>query len=70
MHVSHHYGPYGKICKKYAKLCKKYAKYAGMKFVCKIGPSPSIRLAVRENQSKNMPLKRIDLAKALVYTSF
>ena len=31
---------------------------------------PSIGLAVRENQSKNMPLKRIDLAKALDYTSF
>ena len=35
-----------------------------------LGWGPSIGLAVRENQSKNMPLKRIDLAKALDYTLF
>ena len=35
-----------------------------------VGWGPSIGLAVRKNQSKNMPLKRIDLAKALDYTSF
>ena len=35
-----------------------------------LGWGPSIGLAVPKNQSKNMPLKRIDLAKALDYTSF
>ena len=35
-----------------------------------VGWGPSIGLAVRKNQSKSMPLKRIDLAKALDYTSF
>ena len=35
-----------------------------------LGLGPSIGLAMRENQKKNIPLKQFDLAKALVYTSF
>ena len=38
--------------------------------VAYLGLGPGIGLAVRENQSKNMQLKKFNLAKALVNTSF